>query len=479
MEQDSLELELGTQFKGIEEAKAYAAALNSVARAETRAAKAVREATDAMKAMPPVSSLPTPVAIGPQRQKAPLPMGPNQRLLKAGDDFDRAKAEGTTAQIADAHYALRRAQNHAEQAQRGAMSPMAQALYSTRVNLPGGAAPLLGKTLEGMLGKEKAIAAIERFSTGIIPMLSKAGPIGLFASATVSLAQKLYDLADASAKATNALTDQQAQAGGNIGDVARLGLMGADPGRARGFSERISSDPLAMAAAGSVGIANMKSPYGDLNFSKKYLDAIERVSKIGDESLRRRLAITLGIEEEVARYSLLSERTRQGIKDTASQTGFVNDPAAQRAAAEFKASQDRLSQSLGNFSNAVGQLFMGDIANLLDDGTMLFGTLSTLTKQYREILRTGIYTLLELSPNPIIQMLGRTAGTVGNRDSKSSPLDTNNQLLAQNNQALQRLTQNIGESNRSREATDRFRTFNSASQFSGQMRSLFAFGVLG
>lgn len=492
--EDELQLLLGTQFQGIEQARQYAAAMERVARAETKAAESVIKASQAQKElnlsrgeMPtgmgpmlnlPLRDLPPPAQReekAPQEpRQAPLPMGPHQRLLKAGEDFDRAKESGNVAQIADAHYALRRAQDRVEQAQRGAMSPQAQALYSMRLNLPGGAAPLLGKGLEAVVGKEKTIALMEAFGSKLLPMVAKAGPIGMLASVAVATAKGLLDLSESAAQATNAYTEAQASLGGSVSDVARVQMVGS-AGSARSFAERISSDPMAMSAAAQVGVHQMKAPYGDTDFTKGYLQAIERVSKIADASQRRRLALMLGIEQEVARWSLMSEGTRARLKETAAMAARVTSEADQRNAADLKAGLDSLTEAKKNLSTALGNLFTETEASLVDE---LAGMVNAITAL---IPKSATHTRYQSGLAGFFQALtfGAFGGGETTTDDHASLLAANTQAMMDNTQAVSRLTQNIGGGSRAREATERLRAFGGATGFSQQAQADFRMGALG
>jgi hypothetical protein len=496
--EEQLDLLLGTQFQGIEEALKYAQAMERVARAESKAADSVAKAAQAQKElnltrgdMPvglpsgaaPLRDLPpapkeetTPK----EPKQAPLPFGPHQRLLKAGEDFDKARESGTTAQIADAHYALRRAQDRVEQAQRGAMSPAAQALYSTRINLPGGAAPLLGKGLEAVMGKEKALALVETFGEKLLPMVSRSGPIGLLATASYAAAKGAFELAQSAAKATSAYTSAQASIGGSVSDVARVQMVG-DAGAARSFAERISSDPTAMATAAQIGVRQTKIPYGDTDFTKGYLQAIERTSQIADASQRRRLALILGIEQEVATWSLLSEATHKRMKDAARITGMVNDPAAQKQAAEMKASQDALAQAKENLASATGQLFQGPATEFLNDTAQVLLWLAKVMKQGRDWIQPLAGALISGFPGmaPVgAALIGNAAQNRG-QTPEVSVLSDNTQALVENTIAMQKLNQNIGAGSRGRDATERLRTLGSSTNFSRQAQQDFSMGALG
>ncbi|MBB6054108.1 hypothetical protein, partial [Armatimonas rosea] len=148
-------------------------------------------------------------------------------------------------------------------------------------------------------------------------ILALGGGFGRVVKGMIEAYVTMAAVTGAVASASNHYTESRATSGGSMADVARLGLMGGNASAARAFQERITSNPEAMSAAGRIGIHNLKGPYGNLNWSAQYLKAIEQTSKIADESLRQRLALMLGIEQEVAKYSLLSPATRDAMMNAA------------------------------------------------------------------------------------------------------------------------------------------------------------------
>lgn len=459
---DELDLELGIHFAGLETAQAYRDVLASIVRQEGALARALGKSNEALReaerlraslgTMPGITV--NNFATAPNARKAPVEPtepakpkepsipGPNARFAKTYDQYEWARKSGTGAQKEDAGINLRKAVQALETARRGGMTAEMQALYSTRLNLPGGAAPLIGKTLEASIGP----AATRGVLAGLAPIAKAGGVVaGTFLLVKEGL-QMLYNAASQSAAATNRLTSAQATSGGTTGDAARLSMVGGTAEAARSLQERITKDPEAMTGAAQVGIVNQRGVYGNLNWSRQYLTAIERVSAIGDESMRRQLALRLGIEQEVAQYSLLSEATKRSIKAQADLTGKINDPRAQAMGAEFAANQNLLAQALGNVKSAAGQLFEEDMIGLLTEvadwmskaADWLHG-LRGEKKQYD--------TFLGALTGGLLGDQGRPA-----QASKSAPVSANTMALNANTEAISRLNGIIGSSANARTA---------------------------
>lgn len=469
MEDDELELDLSVILAGIDNIRDYTAALKDMAKALGQVRKAASAAADAQAQYESSSSrvnnsfggnaTPPPGSSGgdspgtprkPSDPKEPTgrrPSGLNARLRQAQKEFEEAKKSGDAERIEDAGFSLKRAQENLNKA-RNPMSKDMHALYSMRLNLPGGAAPLLGKTLEAAVGP----AATRGILAGLAPMVRTLGPMGVAFMVAKDAVVGFYQAAQQSAELTNRLTASRASSGGSIADVARLGLMGGSSEAARAFQERITSDPMAMNAAGRVGVRNQKSAYGgNLNFSAQYLAAIENTAKIADESQRQRLALTLGIEQEVAKYSLLSEETRKRLKEQAAATAAISDPRAQAQAAEFEAAQKQMSQAWGNVTAAFGNLFSDDVTGVLNE---LADGANALAKWLHGLRGNNrrYKTPLGALTGGLMGDPGYDAPGASGQSSRQTPLMANTLAMQANTEALARLNGTIGGGARTQEA---------------------------
>jgi len=417
MEEDSLELDLSLVVNGLDKIKEYTEALRELARA-TRAVR--RASADAAQAQADFASVQARVSQSTGGASAPMPypytVGGGGSPLPASARAPRAPR----------------------------MTPEMQALYSTRVNLPGGAAPLLGKTLEAAVGP----AATRGVLAGLAPLAAKLLPMGVAFTVAKDAVMGFYQAAQQSAEITNRLTSAQATAGGSTADVARLALMGGSAGAARSFQERVTTDPMAMSAAARVGVRNQRGQYGSLNWSEQYLRAIENTAAVGDAQMRQKLALTLGIEQEVARYTQLSAETRKRLKAQAEATGAINDPRTQAQGAEFESAQQQMSQSWENVKTAFGSLFSDDVTGVLNELADGANTLSKWIKGMRGNNRRYKTPLGALT----FGLLGDPGYDAQAPQSRQTPLMANTVALHGNTEAMNRLSSTIGGGQYSREA---------------------------
>jgi hypothetical protein len=535
--EEQLKLTLSTEFLGTEDAAKYAEALRGVAAAESKlgrasraAAKAVTESSKAKEAA--AKTLPASPAV-PDAAKAPakpetapnyraVRMGPFSRVKATQDAIQKAEATGADSEtVKDLQYQLRLAQRLAARASNSEDGDdrnraIGQAILSTRFNA-GPFSPLLGRSLRAGARYVQAAATpenLQRLSAlpggkGIANLLSGASeastasiigrlvtsPAGVASAALLGLAKAaktLYDAEFERAKKGAELTDKIAQSTAAFGSPSRaaegqsLGnVFGVDTNSAAfSFQERIATDPLARNAASRLGIADLQSPYGSLDPGKKYMEAIKKLAREGDESLRRRPARILGVEQEVERYRMLSPETRRSFERQAEMSGQVNDKGQQKATAEFDAAQERLenAKKLFGIARQKGSLptaiqGMNKEAEAYELATRKMG--ESLTKQRRDfptadwskavssefwdrINKSSLsrsekialrQQLQELPSNDIEEARKIVDTKLG---KKSGGEVSNEELVRSNEQltnALLRLNKNIGETNRSREAT--------------------------
>lgn len=462
MDDDSLELDLSLILNGLEKIREYtdalrglAAQVRSVRRAMGDAAKAQADfasvqsqVSDALGKAPipyPVVRPSNPSSSSPSTPKTAL--GLNARLRQAEKEQAEAQKSGNAERIEDAEFKVRSAQESLDRARtpRGvAMTREMQALYSSRINLPGGAAPLLGKTLDAAVGP----AATKGILAGLAPLAARIIPMAAVFTIAKDAVEGFYQATKESAEITNRITAAQASAGGSTADIARLGLMGGSASAARSFQERVTSDPQAMTAAGRVGVHNLRGPYGNLNYSEQYLKAIENTTNIADARLRQQLALTLGIEQEVARYALLSVETRKRLMVQAKATGAINDPRTQMQGAEFDAAQQQMTQSWENVKVAFGSLFSDDVTGFLNELADGANSLAKWLKGMRGNNRR-YKTPLGALTGGLLGDPGYDAPTSG---TKQTPLMANTVALHGNTEAMNRLTTNIGGGQYARDA---------------------------
>lgn len=445
---DPLELVMTTRVKGAKEARDAAVAIGAYDLSEDKAAKTAARA-----------------------------LGTYEKLAKARELLNRAYQTNpgflSPDRFRDIELDFKRRQSQVDRlsqpdATRGSLT--AKAFLSSRYGKGGGMMPLVGQSLDA-IGGEGTAKGVGGLITGIID-----GPIGKFGGvilalgkAGVEVVKAMYQLADASSRITQRFSDLRGGIGGSTGDAARNTMMSRITGvngesAAKAFQERITSDPLAMGAAGGLGIHNRKAPYGNLAIGGNYNQAVESVSRISDPNQRRRTAMILGIEQEVNRYSLLSGRTRGNLANDAGTTGRVNGPGAERRAAEFTASQERFSQAKDNFTTAIGGAFaenftpfINSMATALNVIADVFNVLNEKTKLLQPIL-FPLVGLAQATNNLQNQGIPTTPYEAiskmfnGGGGGKDSALSANTIALNANNAHLERLNGIIGGGERAQSA---------------------------
>jgi hypothetical protein len=145
--------------------------------------------------------------------------------------------------------------------------------------------------------------------------------------------------------------------GGTTGEIAALrafGLSGEQIGSlSAGFRQRLSTDPLAMAAAGELGInPQLQRAFGPQNEAQFLVQAVEGLRGIQNEEERLRVARMTGLEDllDVAK---VSEKVFQGMKRDAFVIGTVFDEQTQQQARDTAAELNRVSAGLENLKVSV------------------------------------------------------------------------------------------------------------------------------
>jgi hypothetical protein len=385
---DELTAMISVEFDGVEEAATYAKTLREVAAAERDVARAMKARKEAQasgaSAMPDLSKI---VSMIPQGYSPAFSSGSGGTSGRSPRSLPTIQ-EGLEKMLPEGFFSR-------GGGTRTAASPMERALRSTRIG-NGKVAPLAGQAAEALLGKGAAGMAF-----GAAAKL--AGPIGIAITAlevVKKAGEEMFKLADGASKASLALHDIRAVSGGSTADAARLqgmSFLGASAENAAAFKERISSDPNAMMEAGKLGIRNVKGNFGNQNWTAQYLKAIEDTAKISDETERLYKARTLGIAPEVERLALLSPATREAMRQSQAMTAKVNDPEAQKAAAEFAAAVDLESKARENMMNAIGQFFGKRITEFLNSAAALENSIAGSLKGDMESMKSLLPNFLDLA----------------------------------------------------------------------------------
>ncbi len=478
MDEDNLELDLSLILNGLEKIREYTDALRNLAASVRQVRRAMDDAAKAQADFASVQarvnqSAGSGVATPPAPSRSPSSQSPatprtanglNAQFSAALERLDKARASGDSSAIEDATFDVRRTRTSLDRARAPRPPQMTrdmQALYSTRINLPGGAAPLLGKTLDAAIGP----AATKGVLSGLAPLVRVLGPIGVAFTVAESAVRAFYEAAKHSAEVTNKITSEQATAGGSSAQVSMLGFLGGNASAAREFNDRITSDPDSMTAAARVGVRNLRGQYGNQNWTAQYIKSIENTAAISNKDQRDRIARILGIEQQVARWALLSKETQNRIKAQADLIGKMNNPESQRAAAEFDANQQLMNAALDSAKNSIGQSVMKEFTQTIITIADTANEVVAFVKRFSESTK-GVRDAINLLPGGQIikTILGQDSYLTPGRNAQrraqaqadgtapKSPMMSNTQALHANTEAMNRLNSSIGGGARTQES---------------------------
>src|SRR6266511_885970 len=181
--------------------------------------------------------------------------------------------------------------------------------------------------------------------------------LGALAAATVGAAQRLTEFGLG-----------QMQTGGTAGQTQMgrtlAGALGLDPnafaGLAGGLRQRVATDPMAMAAAGRLGLRSLPKGFGDVNEAKLLLDVIKGIRAAPSDAAARQLAQRTGTEELLgARF--FSPEMMAKLEAFAGATSKAFTPEAISRGQEFNNLLSQVKEGFGALVVTVGTPFLGAI----------------------------------------------------------------------------------------------------------------------
>lgn len=330
--EDELRALLGVQFEGLENAEKYAAALREANRAQAMLASSTKRANEAMAEAKNLRD----------QSFAAMPGATNNFGMAANSPRSQKGADASSPGPAFP----------------GRGSAQRESLVRSAISKHVHGDEILAKRSGGAAAQMEKLALSAKALGGRFLLVVE----GL--AATYGTA---YAMARAGSRVQDEYIRSKATSGGTVEEVARMGLMGGTAEKARAFQERITSDPTAMGMAGRLGIHNLKGIYGQKDWTKQYLKAIEQTSAITNRALRRDMELSLGIEQEVAQYILLSTATKRRIRESAEFSAKISDSRLEKEAAEFGASMQMQKQAMDNLSAALGHLVSDDVTGLTNE----------------------------------------------------------------------------------------------------------------
>jgi hypothetical protein len=402
---DSLR-DLAAQYRNTSQAQAQFAATSSLAHGNV--SRAQRAA-----GVLPGRRMPAPIA------------GPYGSLAKAQTGLQAAMASGNPAAMFDAQYAMFRANQRIQRAQKAMAPPdpnkdFFDAMMRTRF-------------VQGAFGKMKAMPLgrdLMQFGGamfGGIPGLGAAGgagggasgilaalgplmsnPVTIAAVAVAAVAAASVAAGVISAKAISSQMSGYARAGipglsrANI--IAGMNGLGSGADAARAFQNAIGQGGIGAAYAAQAGINPLGGPFGDMDYAKKfnkYADFVAR-SKTFEEARRRAEAVGM---PDLANNYWLSEKSKDELQRKRERP---LDPKAMRDTQEFNKEWNTFLEELEEFKRQIGKGFLPVMTNFLDIGGRVVGVFNDLGIT-AQLTLGGLTAFVELI-RQIRKMLGLSNG---------------------------------------------------------------------
>jgi hypothetical protein len=359
--------------------------------------------------------------------------GPFSRLAGLQAQMSRATAAGDVTAQKDLSYLLARTQKQIDAAKPKSFgSRLASVVSTSRLNFGGGGggiSPLAGKL------------------AGLVAEGGEGGPVALgvtaLAGAAVAAAGGLVALSQKAAEAANEFSRMRFATGSGAGTAAALSVLGGAGGfdaasLASSFNSRISSDPTAMAFAARFGIRNIGGAYGNQDWGKQLLTAVQGLRNISDFTERVRTARALGLEGALP-LTQLSNRQFGRLGQDAGLKASIMTPKFQQDAADFASSIARITDAVGNFVAALGKPVLHDLSDFFNGVADTINYLAQAINRNQNI----IAFFKDLAEAFAFQAIGNPVGAAGKMKDAFGDLSAQNQALDNNTGALDRNTSAI------------------------------------
>lgn len=433
--------------------------------------------------------------------------GPAARMQQAMADLEKAKASGDPARIFDAEYLAKkaiRAEHYARTGQRlrDGKPPTQQEmtdkadrdlLYTSRTFVDAITGELRHTPIFGRLMNPHVSAAMKQFmganmavnGGGMLARIGLAGggaaggsaagsavaagaaggPLGVLIVAGLAAAVGgLVALGQETLKTASALRELAASvvvSGGYTGALWAARGLGLDGARARAFQGSIQSGAGAAMAA-RLGINPIGAPYGDINYTRKLLVAIEALRRETNDARARRMAEILGIGDLYWMRGI-SNVSFNALK----MSTMIPTKQAGKNAAELEAARMRV----GNAFGGVGEAFGRAASPALIIG---FNALASSVERASLGLKLFAYGV-EAIMSGIGRLMDRLPWLRGGADGEKS----NRDALNENTRALKEFRDTIGGGRRARGAMpDGFRPNNMGAERMEEYRRSVRMGLI-
>ncbi len=305
---------------------------------------------------------------GPSRPSVPRPQsqpkmarytgGPHQRLTGYKDEYARAIKDGNVLAEKDVKIAIDRTEKQLDRLKNPAFGKKLDTFIKSSRFGVGGVQPLVGATAD-LLG-EGAEAA---------------GPIGVFSAAAMEATRAIKDWTDkvqGSVTAFSSLQHQTGATGAETGQIKALaGALQTDPsqlaGIAAGLGPLASGGGFGTLAAMKVGLSPYPAPYAHLDQGADLLKLIKYLKNDKSESDALMVSRQLGAESLMPVRDMLPD-TYNTLMASAKQDSGVYDKKARQDAADYMASQARLTTATDRLKESIDKAVAPWLTHLQNKG---------------------------------------------------------------------------------------------------------------
>lgn len=289
--------------------------------------------------------------------------GPYNKLIKAHEDLRLALMLGTEADIKDAQLAVHRAQARSEWMGRRKLTPLQQAVMSTRFNIGGqqaGMSPLMGRTLQAAFPKASG-AQLTGAAVGITAVILAI--VGAFKTGELAVKTFVEGIRVA-ASTLRELGAAKTISGGTTGNISALTSMGIPagsiPGLAAGVRGAMTSNPFAGNVAAGMGVAPIPRPFGDPNEAGTLQKLIEGIAGTSSATERLTKARALEMDSILPLIEAIRRNRAAYDADKKAREGIM-DPKTVQLAGDLGFSMMRVKEQFLNLVMAFGKPFLKDI----------------------------------------------------------------------------------------------------------------------
>ena len=358
--------------------------------------------------------------------------GPHQRLVGYKDEYARAIKDGNVLAEKDIKLAIDRTERQLDRLKKPAFSKKLETfIRSSRFGAGGGLGgiqPLIGASTD-LLGDAGEVA----------------GPIGVFATAVIDAGHAIKDWTDkvqGSVTAFSSLSRTTGATGTETGQIKALaGALKMDPGGLAGIAAGLgpiaSGGGFGTQAAQKVGLSPYPAPYAHLDQGADLLQVIKYLKNDKSESDATMVARQLGAESLLPVRDMSSD-SYKSLMESAKQDSGVYDKKARQEAADYMASQAKLTNATDRLKESIDKAVAPWLMKLMNGGA------NKVDAATRDIQRDGLRGALgemkfpKWLRDPILSLHGLTDTAVTAEGMKASEAKDAKEAISRHTSALER-----------------------------------------